>query len=428
MINSVILKPQEEKTYTVVFYIKAMDYDQTNEDANKNFGAIIRVDSLTTGAYKHITVGKTCYEFDELDDGTLKLTKFNGIDANGNADSTCGVTKSEDGFYTIIVPSTIGETKVSTLGSTLFMGVDLSTFQMNNYSKIENIIIEEGITKTEGGEMVGTFAGVGATSIALDDSGIPSATYYDRKISISLPSTLTNVGNYTFALSGISDYKFNLDENNTSNLETIGIGAFIGTNITDLTLPSGIKTISENAFQVSNITNLTISGDIEVIGPGAFSATIDNLVLKEGLTKIHDYMFDDVTITNTENKPLIIPASVTTIGNYAFSDTNNDKQITKLIFTDTEENPSQLESIGERAFYNLSLLYESADDPLVIPFRKLQSIGKDAFKWDSSYKGNLAFIKYLGTNEEILNNNSSTNSPWYQSTSMADLKTTLLTE
>ena len=45
-----------------------MGYDQTLDDADKNFGAIIRVDSITTGEYNSITVGNTCYNIEELDE------------------------------------------------------------------------------------------------------------------------------------------------------------------------------------------------------------------------------------------------------------------------------------------------------------------------------------------------------------------------
>jgi hypothetical protein len=89
MIESVTLTPKESKTYTVVFYIKAMGYDQTGEDADKNFGAIIRVDSITTGEFEIETAGTTCYDEPELISegdyaGGYRLTKFNGIDENGN--------------------------------------------------------------------------------------------------------------------------------------------------------------------------------------------------------------------------------------------------------------------------------------------------------------------------------------------------------
>ena len=66
-----------------------------------------------------------CYEYEEITEGdyagTYKLTKFNGIDENGNADTTCGVTKDGE-FYSIEVPSKIkdengNELEISTLGN-----------------------------------------------------------------------------------------------------------------------------------------------------------------------------------------------------------------------------------------------------------------------------------------------------------------------
>lgn len=58
MANEIILKPNESKTYTVVFYILSKNYDQTSVDAGKNFGSIIRVDSITTGQYTEGNLGQ----------------------------------------------------------------------------------------------------------------------------------------------------------------------------------------------------------------------------------------------------------------------------------------------------------------------------------------------------------------------------------
>ena len=91
-----ILKAKEEKTYTIVFYVKSLDYAQ--DDADKRFAASIKVNSVTTGYNITTQVGEGCYESVKLDDGTYKLTRFNGINhQTGDIVEGCGVTKDEKG-------------------------------------------------------------------------------------------------------------------------------------------------------------------------------------------------------------------------------------------------------------------------------------------------------------------------------------------
>ena len=92
-------------------------------DADKRFGAIIRVDSITTGTYISNAVGETCYEEPELIiegeyAGTYKLTKFNGINDDGTIMEGCGVTSDNTtGLYSVNIPSQIGSYEISTLGN-----------------------------------------------------------------------------------------------------------------------------------------------------------------------------------------------------------------------------------------------------------------------------------------------------------------------
>ena len=111
--TNVILKPEESKTYTIVFYIKNLDIPQ--DDANKRFTASILVNSITTGYKKVVQLGEGCYDFEMLEDNTLKLTKFNGINhETGDIVEGCGVTKDEEGFYSVTVPSSYSGVAVST--------------------------------------------------------------------------------------------------------------------------------------------------------------------------------------------------------------------------------------------------------------------------------------------------------------------------
>jgi hypothetical protein len=48
--NEILYSGQENiNTYGILFYIESKNYDQTEDDAGKNFGATIRIDSLSKG-------------------------------------------------------------------------------------------------------------------------------------------------------------------------------------------------------------------------------------------------------------------------------------------------------------------------------------------------------------------------------------------
>lgn len=102
------------------------------------------------------------------------------------------------------------------------------------------------------------------------------------------------------------------------------------TSLTTITLPAGITEIGDNAFNKAGLTEITIPATVESIGSSAFSgASKGNGTLvkvtfakdKDGncaLTSIGSNAFRFQNIVS-----IVIPKSVTTIGNYAFA-TNLD--------------------------------------------------------------------------------------------------------
>ena len=151
------LKPNEEKTYEIVFYIEAKNYDQTSEDSSKSFGAGIRINSITTGTYVSKNFGSNCWTVTDVIENDVvvahKLDAFNGINNNyttnedgtiiydkdyGNIDEMCTgyVEKDNNGFYSIDVPSNVAGKEITILGNKLFKGLDIYTLKSNNYTKI----------------------------------------------------------------------------------------------------------------------------------------------------------------------------------------------------------------------------------------------------------------------------------------------------
>ena len=399
MANNIILKPNESKTYTVVFYILNLEtVDQTSVDAGKHFGAIIRVDSITTGTYVSNTVGETCYDMEDLGDETFKLTKFNGLNEDGSVVEGCGINQDETtGLYSVTIPSNIGSNQISTLGNILFQGItviDLDTeeISLNNYSKITNIEIEEGITEIEDGSLEtfsGTFLGIGLETL---DFNSGNRSYYDN-VTVTFPSTLTKIGDFSFGYSGVKNIIFNKNEQGESNLTSIGNMAFAGTNLSSVTIPYSVTSIGDYAFNGNvNLTSLT------------FEDTTEN---PSQLTTIGDSAFEGCNITSLQ-----IPYSVTSIGEDAFYGNYN---LSKLTFAGslTEITEDNQLTIGSRAFYGDGLEYLTEDAPLILPAR-IKSIGDYAFdgNGDDPIRESLLHIRYMGDRNRL---DSLLGTNWYNS-------------
>lgn len=142
------------------------------------------------------------------------------------------------------------------------------------------------------------------------------------------PSQLSvaDLGNYLFAkCTSLTDVTL------PANLTVIPKYMFSEcTSLTTITLPAGITEIGDNAFNKAGLTEITIPATVESIGSSAFSGaskgkgTLVKVTFakdKDGncaLTSIGSNAFRFQNIVS-----IVIPKSVTTIGNYAFA-TNLD--------------------------------------------------------------------------------------------------------
>ena len=159
---------------------------------------------------------------------------------------------------------------------------------------------------------------------------------YARATSVSLPSTLTRIGNYAFEgcshLTGIGI---------PASVTSIGVSAFKDcSDLETFDWPDVITSISDNAFNgCEALKTFEIPGTVTTIGNGAF-ADCTNLLSVD------------------------IPASVDSIGNSAFE---NCWRMEDVSFQ------NGLQSIGSRAFYGCQSLTSA-----IIP-DSVTEIGSDAF-------------------------------------------------
>lgn len=203
---------------------------------------------------------------------------------------------------------------------------------------IERIYIPEGVTEIADGAFSNNF---------------------NRLAEISLPSTLTTIGNnafnYTtqlvkFTIQDIAAW-CNVDKSNSGGFpfylkESKQTHIMLGDNeIIDLVIPSGVTEIKANSFNTcTSLTSVTIPDTVTTLGFGAFAQckSLTSVDIPNSVTSIGNRVFDACSRLAS----VTIPDSVTSIGDYAF-------QVCPLTSVDI---PASVTSIGTQAFNGCSVL------------------------------------------------------------------------
>ncbi len=233
---------------------------------------------------------------------------------------------------------------------------------------------------------------------------------------IDIPKNVTNIGTYAFAdctgmksvvipnsVTTIGDFAFSncylvseqLTNNSTLPIsDTWGItlcdeetneGLLIKDNVavkcryyaSDVTIPNSVTSIKYGTFsECSNLTNITIGNSMTNINISMFSgcSALTNISVSPSNTK-YDSRNDCNAIIETSTNTLIagcknsiIPNSVTSIGDHAFSGCSS---MTSVII------PNSVTSIGDYAFYGCSSMTS-----MIIP-NSVTNIGCNAFEFCS---------------------------------------------
>ena len=219
-----------------------------------------------------------------------------------------------------------------------------------------------------------------AKTYSVTSIGYAAFAYCSSLTSVNIPNSVTNIGESAFyECSSLTSVTI------PNSVTSIGIGAFYEcSSLTSVTIPNSVKSIGESAFEdCSGLTSVTIPNSVTSIGKAAFedcsgltSVTIGNSVTSigssafyncSGLKKVivpdiaawfgiafgnasanplyyakHLYSDETTEITN-----LIIPNSVTSIGDYAFDGCFGLTSVTI---------PNSVTSIGKAAFRDCSRL------------------------------------------------------------------------
>ena len=279
----------------------------------------------------------------------------------------------------------------------------------DNRESIENIIIQDGITR------IGDWAFSGCVNLSdimipqsLTSIGESAFSSCENLTIVTLPSGLISVGESAFSgcssltnidvdarnivYSSADGVLFNKEQTELicypvgktdssysipSSVTNVGNGAFAYCdNLTSVTVPSSLRGIGDLTFAFCNsLTSISIPSSLSDIGDRAFTgcSSLTGIYVDQG-----NQFYTDVNgvLFNKEKTELIcypigkpetcyaIPSGVTSIGEHSFRYCNNLSSITI---------PEGVTSIGKRAFYYCSNL-----SSIVIP-EGVTSIGESSF-------------------------------------------------
>ena len=191
-----------------------------------------------------------------------------------------------------------------------------------------------------------------------EEADSEGTTKYYTPASVKLPSSLTKIGKWTFALNASLTY-----ENNMTSIE----------------LPEGLVEIGQTAFQNSKLTSVSIPDSVTTMGQGTFtgSGDLETVKLSKNVKTIPQSAFNAGSVKDMSLKTLVIPEGIEVVDKQAFTGAH----IENLTL------PNTLTEIGQQAFENHKLTSVS------IP-GSVTTIGKNAFRVNQEgYTGILTSVE-----------------------------------
>ena len=183
-------------------------------------------------------------------------------------------------------------------------------------------------------------------------------SYFSEVVDISLPSTLTAVGNEAFGAC-VKLQSLDLPDSVTS----VGARAFASCSALEtIRLSENLTVLPSYLLSGTSITSIHIPESVTALGEGVFMCCVnlESVILPDGITEIWDRCFEQCTGLQSVTLPkgltvlnsstfsgcvslssIELPESLETIGNYCF----NDTALESIVI------PENVEFIGDYAFW-----------------------------------------------------------------------------
>ncbi len=174
-------------------------------------------------------------------------------------------------------------------------------------TKVEKIVIENGITSICDN----------AFCVFTEDDMIP----YSNLTKVTIPESVTAIGERAFGMAEkLVDVKL------PSKLKKLGMVAFMGTAIEEVTVPATLTEWHKTTFaNCANLENVTISKGVTKVPDFAFynNTSLTEITIPDSVVTMGEYVFAGCSELVSVN----LPRSVVTIGVYAFDECTNLKEI-----------------------------------------------------------------------------------------------------
>ena len=324
---------------------------------------------------------------------TASAQSVDGIYYNFDTSTKQAKVASNSQKYTgsVTIPATV------TYNDVTYSVTSIGNYAFYNCTGLTSVTIPNSVTSIE---ECAFYQCSDLTSVTIGNSvtSIGNHAFYgcEGLTSVTIPNGVTSIGNSAFSgCKGLTSVTI------PNSVTEIGESAFYScSHLTEVTIPDGVTSIGSGAFyNCFYLTSVTIGNGVTSIGNYAFYQCSDltSVTIGNSVTSIGEYAFyhcyDLTSVT--------IPSSVTTIETYAFSGCNSLTAVhitdleawCKIIFSDSYSNPlsfakhlyldgkeikdlvipSSMTSIGDYAFYGCEGLTS------VTIHNNVTEIGKNAF-------------------------------------------------
>jgi hypothetical protein len=338
--------------------------DLTNIHRDLDVGAIYNPTDNKTHAFVSVTAGTglTLYLYYNKSDGSTLNISW----GDGSADYT---STSSGNLNTTHTYSTVGTYEI-----TMWISSGTGTYSFGNGTSLTTFIGGDTLSRRQaltsifiGNNVVilsdHCFNGNGDVNFATINNTVTSlgisAFQVNKFESLSIPSSVTSIGNYAFRYCrkltrvslpntiaslgiGTFDNNYSLESicipdsittlqdnilNSCYSLTSVVMGSNVTTiggsfgdcySLNSINLPSGITSLGTYVFGFSQIRNLTLPSTLTSIGASAFNSceSLEHLIIPEGVDKIQQATFSGTFSLKTLTlKRYTAPSTITTLDN-----------------------------------------------------------------------------------------------------------------